>query len=256
MRGRTTAVVLAGGSGTRFGAGRNKALLDLGGAPVLAWSLTALLRCPLVDDVLLVGRPGDRADLDALVAALPVPDRARVRGAVDGGASRHGSERRALEALAPDIAAGLVDVVAIHDAARPFLRQDLLRRLLESAATHGGSVPVLPVAAPLLLRPAPDGTVTGVPTGDLRGAQTPQAFRAAPLLEAYRRADADGFEGLDTAESVARYSDLTTVAVEGDPDNVKVTFAADLAAAAARAAEWDGDRPISRAGPPGPRGGG
>lgn len=245
-------MLLAGGSGTRLGAGRNKALLDLGGTPLLAWSLTALLRCPLVDDVLVVGRPGDRPDLDAVVAGLPAPDRARVRGTVDGGASRHGSERCALEALAPDIEAGRVGLVAIHDAARPFLRQDLLRRLLEAAAVHGGAVPVLPLAATLLLRPAADGTVAAVPTGDLRGAQTPQAFRAAPLLAAYRRAGADGFEGLDTAESVARYSDLVTAAVPGDPDNVKVTFATDLTAATARAAAWDGDRPVRPAGAPAP----
>ncbi len=252
MRMRTTAVVLAGGSGTRFGAGRNKALLDLGGAPLLAWSMTALLRCPLVDDVLLVGRPGDRPDLDAVVAGLPAPDRARIRGTVEGGTSRHGSERNALEALAPDIEAGRIGVVAIHDAARPFLRQDLLCRLLEAAASHGGAVPVRPLAAPLLLRPDADGTVAAVPTADLRGAQTPQAFHAAPLLAAYRRADADGFRGLDTAESMTRYAGVVTVAVAGDPDNVKVTFAADLAAAEVRAAAWDGDRPVSRAAAPAP----
>jgi 2-C-methyl-D-erythritol 4-phosphate cytidylyltransferase len=145
---------------------------------------------------------------------------------VDGGVQRHDSEWRALQALAPDIDAGELDVVAIHDGARPLASLDLWGAVLAAAAEHGGAIPVVP--APRLSRR--DGSLA--PAG-LVGVQTPQAFRAEELLAAYRRADADGFTGTDTASclehSVDRGGgDLTIVGVPGDPANLKVTFPEDV----------------------------
>jgi 2-C-methyl-D-erythritol 4-phosphate cytidylyltransferase len=228
----TTAILLAGGSGTRLGVGDNKAYLDLGGHPLVSWSLDAFERCDLIDDVVLVTRPEDEAR--ARAAAVQV-GASKLRAVVSGGATRHESEQAGLDAIADGIEAGIVTLVAIHDAARPFVSGALLDRLLVTAAERGGSVPGLPVGAPFLVR------IAGAELIDvsvLRRMQTPQAFRAAELLDAYRAATAAGFHGVDTAETVEHHGALTVVVVEGDPDNRKVTYVDDLSAATVRAATW------------------
>ena len=238
----TTAILLAGGSGTRLGAGDNKAYLELEGHPLIAWSLSAFERCDLIDDVVLVTRPEDEPRARYAAAQIGAE---KLRAVVAGGATRHESEQAGLDAIADDIEAGIVTLVAIHDAARPFVSGALLRRLLTTAAERGGSVPGMPVGAPFLVRTAGDSTGTRssagaslVNTSVLRRMQTPQAFHAAGLLDAYRAATAVGFHGVDTAETVEHHGELTVVVVEGDPDNRKVTYVDDLSAATVRAATW------------------
>ena len=233
----TTAILLAGGSGTRLGTGDNKAYLPLAGHPLLAWSLTAFERCALVDDVVLVTRAEDRDRAGTAAAAVGAT---KLRSIVEGGATRHASEQAGLDAIAGDIASGRVTLVAIHDAARPFVRVELLERLLTTAAERGGSVPAMPVGTPFLVRRGDDAARAPevLWTADLRRMQTPQAFRAPDLLAAYRAATAAGFHGVDTAETVERYGGLSVVAVDGDPENRKITFADDLRAAEELARTW------------------
>ncbi len=228
----TTAILLAGGSGTRLGTGDNKAYLTLAGHPLLVWSLVTFERCDLIDDVVLVTRDEDRARAREVADAAGVT---KLRAIVVGGATRHASEHAGLSAIADSIGSGTVTLVAIHDAARPFVSQDLLTRLLVTAAERGGSVPALPVGAPFLVRAA---TETVLWTADLRRMQTPQAFEARGLLAAYRAATAAGFHGVDTAETVEHHGALTVAVVAGDADNRKVTFVDDLRAAEDRAATW------------------
>jgi 2-C-methyl-D-erythritol 4-phosphate cytidylyltransferase len=228
----TTAILLAGGSGTRLGTGDNKAYLRLGGHPLIVWSLVAFERCRLVDDVVLVTRAEDR---DRAREAADAAGVTKLRAIVEGGATRHASEHAGLTALSADIDAGRVTLVAIHDAARPFVTGDLLGRLLVTAAERGGSVPALPVGTPFLVR---SGTEEVVWTDALRRMQTPQAFHARGLLDAYRAATAAGFHGVDTAETVEHHGDLEVAVIAGDPDNRKVTFADDLRAAEERARTW------------------
>ncbi|MCW2774019.1 MAG: 4-diphosphocytidyl-2C-methyl-D-erythritol synthase [Nocardioides sp.] len=211
-------VILAAGSGTRVGAGTNKVLLPLGDAPVLAWSVRDALALPDVRRVLVVVRPGEQD----LVAAALVPHLGdREVGVVDGGATRHGSEWNALRALAPEIRSGEIDVVAIHDGARPLAGRELFARTIETAREHGGAIPVVHLPGLVAL----DGRRL---PAELDGVQTPQAFRAPELLAAYTRADADGFDGTDTAACLARYTDLAVAAVPSTPRNLKITFAEDL----------------------------
>lgn len=228
----TTAILLAGGSGTRLGTGDNKAYLALDGHPLLVWSLTAFERCVTIDDVVLVTRPEDH---DRARTAADAAGITKLRTIVAGGATRHASEHAGLTAIADAIEGGRVTLVAIHDAARPFVSAALLERLLVTAAERGGSVPALPVGAPFLVRSASAEVVW---TDALRRMQTPQVFHAQGVLDAYRTATAAGFHGVDTAETVERHGDLTVAVVDGDPDNRKVTFADDLRAAEARARSW------------------
>jgi 2-C-methyl-D-erythritol 4-phosphate cytidylyltransferase len=211
-------VILAGGFGSRVGAETNKVLLPLAGSTVLGRSVRSALAVADVAHLVLAVRDGDEEAVREAVAPLLGDRHARV---VPGGATRHASEWAALQTLAAEIDAREIDVVAVHDAARPLAGPDLFEATFAAAREHGGALPVL--ALPGLLgrdlRPAAEGLV---------GVQTPQAFRAPPLLAAHRRAAADGFESTDTAACFERYAGLPVVAVPGGATNLKVTFAEDL----------------------------
>lgn len=215
-------VILAAGTGSRVGAEVNKVLLPLVGRPVLVWAVSAALAVPDVRRVLLVVRPGEH---DAVADAVsPYLGDAEV-GVVDGGVTRHASEWEALRALAPEIESGAIDVVAIHDGARPLAGTDLFAATIQAARDQGGALPVVPLTQVIRTDGGP------VPR-DLVAVQTPQAFRADALLAAYRAADADGFEGTDTASCLERYGDLRIVAVPSTSGNLKITFPDDVSLAA------------------------
>ncbi len=217
-------VIVAAGAGTRVGAEINKVLLPLGDAPVLVWSVRDALAVPGVRRIVLVVRESEQeAVAAAVVPHLGTQDQVEV---VVGGATRHASEWAALRALAGDVDAGRIAVVAVHDGARPRAGARLLGDVLAAARAHGGALPAAPLRG-LLRR---DGSAVRM---DLAAVQTPQAFRAAPLLAAYRLADRDGFAGTDTASCLERYADrlgevVRLVAVRSDPGNLKITFPGDL----------------------------
>jgi 2-C-methyl-D-erythritol 4-phosphate cytidylyltransferase len=215
-------VVLAAGSGSRVGAGVNKVLLPVAGSTVLGLSLRAALRVTDVHRIVLVVRAGEQ---DAVAeAVVPVLGTGEVL-VVEGGETRHASEWAALVALRPDIEAGEIDVVAIHDGARPLASPELFATTIDVAREVGGAIPVVPMAGVAdRVRLTPHTGVVGV--------QTPQAFRAADLLAAHTAARADGFEATDTAACLAAYSDLRIAAVPSSPLNLKVTFAEDVEAVA------------------------
>jgi 2-C-methyl-D-erythritol 4-phosphate cytidylyltransferase len=217
----TAAVILAAGSGSRVGAEVNKVLLPLRGVPVLVWSLRDALALPGVRRVVLVVRPEDRAAVGAAVAPH-LGDREVL--VVDGGATRHASEWAALQVLAADVESGEVEVVLVHDGARPLAGLPLWRAVVEAARDSGGAVPMVPVTQLVHDDLAPVAEAVG-------GVQTPQAFRAGELLAAYRAAARDGFEGTDTSACVAAYGDAVVTAVPGSVLNLKVTFPEDVALA-------------------------
>lgn len=215
-------VILAAGAGTRVGSETNKVLLPLGDMPVLAWSVRDALSTAEVSQVVVVVRPGEDSDVAAALA--PHLGEGAVL-LVDGGQTRHGSEWAALRALAAQIEDGEIDLVAIHDAARPLAGTALLAAVLNAAREHGGAIPTVPLSPVVGAR---DALAEGA---ELHGVQTPQAFRAAVLLEAYRRAAEDGFDGTDTAACLERYTHVQVVAVPGSPRNLKITFPEDVALA-------------------------
>ena len=216
-------VVLAAGAGSRVGGPVNKVLLPLGEAPVLVWSLRAVFALSDVRRLVLVVRPDER---ETVAEAVAPHLGERELTVVDGGSSRHASEWNALRVLAPEIEAGEIDVVAIHDGARPLAGPELFEQTIAAAREHGGSLPVVPLGH--LVR-ADDASGAGE---SLVGVQTPQAFRAADLLAAYTAADADGFEGTDTASCLERYTNVRIVAVPSSQLNLKITFPEDVDLAA------------------------
>ncbi len=214
-------VVLAAGSGTRVGAEVNKVLLTVAGRSVVARSVATALEVDDVARLVLVVRSGDEAAVAAEVEPL-LGEREVVL--VVGGADRHASEWAALQALRCAVEAGEVDVIAIHDAARPLAGVALYDAVLAAARVHGGAVPVVEVSGLL----GPRGAV-----GATAAVQTPQAFRADTLLAAYAAAEADGFRGSDTASCLEAHGDVAIAAVAGSALNLKVTYPEDVALAEA-----------------------
>jgi len=214
--------VLAGGSGARIGAGHNKVYLPLGERTVLGWSLRAFAVHPAISTVVLVTRSEDAVQAAREVAELPAVE------TVTGGATRQDSEWRGLQRLAERIAADAIDTVLIHDGARPLVSAALIDAVLAAARAVGGAVPGL--LRDDLAAATPDGTgLTWPPGADaLVAVQTPQGFRARPLLAAYDRAHDEGFVGTDTASCVQRFTDLPVRWVPGDERNLKITYPHDL----------------------------
>lgn len=195
-------IVVAAGSGTRFGA--RKQYEALGGQRVLDWSLAAA-----------------RSVADGVVVVVPAGDVDRPEPAdhvVAGGATRSASVRAGL-AVVPDDAG----VVVVHDAARPLAAPELFRAVLDAvAAGADGAIPAVPVAD-TIKRVEGDTVVETLDRDELVAVQTPQAFRAAAL----RSAHAGGAEATDDGALVEAAGGRVVV-VPGDPANVKLTTASDL----------------------------
>jgi 2-C-methyl-D-erythritol 4-phosphate cytidylyltransferase len=216
-------VVMAAGTGSRFGHHVNKVFLPLSGRAVVTWSLASGARAPGVTRLVLVAAERDR-DLAADVLERYVPG--LDVELVAGGTTRHASEQNGLQALAADIRSGDLDIVMIHDAARPLASTDLFAAVIAEAHVYGGAVPVRPYSA--LVRV--DGTALA-PDRDIVAVQTPQAFSARLLLAAYERAEREDFTGTDTASCVEAFSDLSIRCVAGSARNLKITYLDDLAVA-------------------------
>ena len=222
------AILLAGGSGLRAGSPLNKVYMTIGGRRMLSYPLEVLDRSRLIGEVVLVARPEDRERAEAVVTST-----VRQTGVliVDGGVTRQESELRGLEALSGSGA----ECIAIHDGARPFLPLGLLESVVETARRVGGAIPgYVPDRA---LFQEVGGRLESV--DGVQAVQTPQCFRTEPLIAAYRAALEAEFEGVDTAETIERFTDLIVAVVPGDPRVFKVTFQEDLARAEQVAATWD-----------------
>lgn len=217
---RVAVVIPAGGAGRRMG-GVRKALIELLGTPVLARSIAPFLaRRDVV--AIAVALPAElTSDPPAWLTADP-----RVR-VVPGGAERSDSVRNALGAIDED-----VDVVLVHDAARPLVSAAVIERCIAAAAEGRCAIAAVPVSD-TIKEVDEGGRVVATPDRRLLwAAQTPQAFPAAVLREAHARAFVEGVRATDDAALVARYG-ATVIVVPGAPENIKITTPADLAVAEA-----------------------
>jgi len=217
---KVASIVLAAGSGTRFGHDINKVWLPLSGRHIISRSLTNAAANFTDARIIVVINPDDENFARKALADDAMPSSIEI---VYGGASRHESEFNALQHLKPAIAAGEIDIVLIHDGARPLATPELFTAIAENAAQHGGAIPTIALDSHEM-DTVREETVARV--------QTPQGFRAKPLLEAYENAAADGFTGTDTAACMEKYfPDVKIFAVPGDVLNFKITYPQDLAIA-------------------------
>jgi len=225
------AVVVAAGRGLRAGGPIPKQFRRIGSETLLARALSALLQAPQMKAVQPVIHPDDRPLYDRL-AGNP-----RVLPPVAGGATRQASVRAGLEALA----ARRPGIVLVHDAARPFISPELIARAIATAQVSGAAVPALPVSD-TVKTVNPDGTIDRtIERTNLRLIQTPQAFRFDALLEAHRRAAAQGRNDFTDDAAVAEWSGMKVSAFPGEAANIKITAAEDFARAEALQATALGD---------------
>jgi 2-C-methyl-D-erythritol 4-phosphate cytidylyltransferase/2-C-methyl-D-erythritol 2,4-cyclodiphosphate synthase len=206
---RTAAVLVAAGSGSRFGGETPKQFLFLLGRPVIRHAAESL--AAEIDLIQPVGEAGPIATALEGVRHLPV---------VPGGATRQDSVRAGLEALLPHAP----DIVLVHDAARPRVPAGTIAALLAALETSPGAIPAVSVAD-TLKRGEGGRIVATVPREGLFRAQTPQAFRFKELLDAHRTAPPGATDDASVLEAVG----LGVALVQGAEENIKVTYPADLA---------------------------
>ena len=218
-----TALIVAAGRGSRFGGPLPKQYALLAGQPVLRRTVAAFQAAPAIDRILVVIGSGDDAHYEAAAQGLGLP------APVPGGVSRQQSVLNGLEALA----ATAPDLVAIHDAARPFVRRADIEACLAAVSADGIDGAILGIPLADTLKRIGDGNAISetVPRRDLWRAQTPQVFRFAPLLAAHRAAASLGAleaTALTDDAAVAERAGLKVVMVAGSGDNRKITTAEDL----------------------------
>ena len=205
---RIAAILVAAGSGSRFGGTFPKQFMTVAGKPVIRHAAEALLQH--VSALQPVG------DAEPIAAALDGLD---VLPAVPGGDTRQASVSAGLRALA----ATAPDIVLVHDAARPFLPPTTIPALLAALRTHDGAIPAVPVAD-TLKRVQSGRIVATVPRDGLFRAQTPQAFRYHLL----RALHATGGSGATDDASLLEMAGHSVAIVPGADDNIKLTFPEDL----------------------------
>ena len=202
--------ILAAGSSTRLG--EDKVLADLGGRPVLDWSLAAAEAAGVFGEVLVVAAP---VAVSRVASAVGV--RARV---IAGGATRTASSWAALDALPEAL------IIAIHDSARPFVLPSLFQRCVEAAENDGAAATGLRLAETVRRADEAGVSLEEVEREGLWTAQTPQAFRRELLVRAREAAPDRSFT--DDAAAVAA-AGIRVRMIPGDRRNLKITTLEDLA---------------------------
>lgn len=214
---KVASVVLAAGSGTRFGHDINKVWLPLKGKHIISRSLTNASSGFDQPRIILVINPDDEEFARAALASDEMPSNIEI---VYGGTSRHESEFNALKHLKPAISTGEIDLVLIHDGARPLATPELFVAIANGAAQYGGAIPVIALDS---------REMDTVRDEEIARVQTPQGFRAPQVLEAYEKAATIGFVGTDTSACMEEFfPDLKISAVAGDVLNIKITYPQDL----------------------------
>lgn len=212
------AIIAAAGMGSRMGLGYNKAYMPLGGKPVLLRTLNALMNSGLYAGAVIVIRPDERAQVMDMLADC----KWRVILA-DGGNTRQESVRNGLRALPEDC-----EYVAVHDAARPFVTQNILEATLSAAIKYGSGV-ACTLVTDTIKQVDDKGGVRTLNRDELRAVQTPQTFEKHLLVAAHEWAYARGISATDDSALVEmKEGSVHLVATDDGALNIKLTTPADI----------------------------
>lgn len=227
----TCAIILAGGSGERFGDPRGKQFVELCGLPILCWSLAAHDRAPSVARLVVVCPPERFAEVERDVLS-----RVTLKKPVTlapAGATRQDSVRSGLSEVPREL-----ELVSVHDSARPLVETDLIERAIATVRedpTLAGAI--LAVRSVDTLKLVEGDTIIATPDRSFYwAAQTPQVFRARTLRAAHVAAAHEEYQGTDDSSLVERLGGRVRC-VESTRDNIKITVPEDLAIAEATLAQ-------------------
>jgi 2-C-methyl-D-erythritol 4-phosphate cytidylyltransferase len=216
---KAAAIVAAAGTGLRMKNETRKQYLFLAGKPVLARSLNLFIEHAGFEAVIAVIPPGENDAVKKLIEPFCPAGKITM---VAGGDTRQKSVRFGLE-LVPKS----VDLVCIHDAARPLASPALLKELLLAAENFGAAIPVIAVSDTVKEINNEGFVISTPPRGNLRLVQTPQVFRRELLLKAFELAGQNGFEATDDA-SLVEAAGYAVKTIPGEPANLKITTPIDL----------------------------
>lgn len=212
------AVIVAGGRGTRFGGDLPKQFAMLASKPVLLHTLEAFRKVVPMENIVTVIGEG----MEEIWRQMCVLHGADPGNLATGGSTRWESVRNGIHSLnlCPE------DIVLVHDAARPLVNESIINNVI-SAVENGfsGAIPVTAVTDSIRLL-HPDGSSAALERELLRAVQTPQAFRAAKLLKAFKLPYSPLFTDEASMMEASGFTDL--ILVEGSPDNFKITHSNDL----------------------------
>jgi 2-C-methyl-D-erythritol 4-phosphate cytidylyltransferase len=218
----TYAIILAGGSGLRLDDRMPKQFLPLMNRPVIAWSMQTFAACEEIDHIIAVLPERYLLQAEQIFQEHSIQ---KILKLVPGGSTRQESATNALGSLTFDDN----DIILLHDAARPFIRQETIRTCISEARTHGAAgvyVPVQDTVAEIR-----DTFVATVPTRDiLFSAQTPQAFRFSVINAAHQAARRSSTTATDDI-SLVLAAGFRVKMVQGESSNFKITTVLDYQAA-------------------------
>lgn len=210
-------VLPAAGSGKRMGAGTNKLFLPLADKPILIHTLEVFEKDSKCTGIYLAVKPEEREYIQGLLKKYHIT---KVKGLPNGGKERQHSVHACLKVMKD------VEIVLVHDAARPFILQSVIDRLVETAYEKGAAI--AGVRAKDTMKKVREGVIVEtVEREDLWAIQTPQAFRFELLRQAEDVAEKVGFLGTDEAMLVERLGHEIHI-VESSYENIKITTKEDL----------------------------
>ena len=215
---KISAIIPAAGSGKRMGSDVSKQYLSVGGRPLIAETLLVFQNSPLVNEIILVSPEMEMACAEEIAQDARI---SKVSRFVIGGKERQDSVRNGLAALDAD-----TSIVIVHDGVRPFIDNEMLEEVIDSAKEHGAAIVAVPV------KDTVKETVGGeikrtVPREKLWLAQTPQAFRYDLIRKAFDNAEERGITGTDESSLVEALGEKVKI-VMGSYHNIKITTPEDM----------------------------
>lgn len=217
---RTKAILLAGGSGSRFGADRPKQFLEMEGCTILEHTIRAFHNSSQIDEIIIITRADFVEEVQHISAQYPKVSHVR-----PGGKERYHSTLSALE-----VCTDADDILLVHDAVRPFVSEAIIQRCVQAMETYDAVGVAMPSTDTIVRVNQDECIVQTLPRNELRNMQTPQAFHQRILRQAFDLGLQDpDFQPTDDCSVVMRYMPQIPVKIVlGEATNIKITYPSDL----------------------------
>ena len=213
-----TAIITAAGSGKRMKMDVNKVFILFNGKPILAYTIGAFIRSQEIDELIITTAKDEENKVEEIVKSLNVNIPYKI---IEGGKERQDSIFNALKNVSSD-----AEIILVHDAARPYIQPEVISKVIKEARENKAAIVAVKVKD--TIKEEADSIVTNtLDRNKIWVVQTPQAFNAQLLKEAYLKAKEDNFLGTDDSSLVERLGVAVKI-VEGDYSNIKITTQEDL----------------------------